>query len=428
MMFTCSPADHRGAGATATGPTATGRAGGARKRFSVDIHCHVHTPAAEELVRPHFEPEFEPMIAFSNEATREVNRKQQETIYGQLTSIEQRLKHMDKAGIDIQAISPSPPQYYYWAEPELGAEAARLINDNIAGIMQAHPERIVGIGTVPLQSPELAVRELERAVKELGLRGVEINTNVAGAELAEDRFRPFFAKAQELGILVFLHPNGFTEGRRLADHYFINVIGNPLDSSVAVHHLIFGGVLDAYPRLKICVAHGGGYLPAYSGRIDHAHSARTDCRRCIKRKPTSYLKKLYFDTIVFTHHQLEYLVEQYGADHLLLGSDYPYDMAPTNAVNFVESAKLKTVEKAAILGGNAARLLKVKAPAKSAAATKTAAKPAAKKPAKTTGGRAAAARSGAAKHPAPKPAPRPAAAKTRSAAKPSSTRGAKGKG
>jgi len=402
MLYTCMPAQSRAA--TLAGPRGRGRS----RHMTIDIHCHVHTPAAEELVRPHFKPEFESMVAFSNEATREVNRKQQESIRGQLTSIEQRLKHMDKTGIDVQAISPSPPQYYYWADPELGAAAARLINDNIAGIMAAHPDRIVGIGTVPLQSPELAVKELERAVKELGLRGVEINTNVAGAELSEDRFRPFFAKAQELGILVFMHPNGFTEGRRLADHYFINVIGNPLDSSVAVHHLIFGGVLDAYPRLKICVAHGGGYLPAYSGRIDHAHGARTDCRRCIKRKPTSYLKKLYFDTIVFTHHQLEYLVEQYGADHLLLGSDYPYDMAQPDAVGFIETAKLKTAEKVAILGGNAAKLLKVKVPAKGAAATKTksAAKPAAKKPtkqaAKTTGGRAAVARSGAAKRPAPK--------------------------
>jgi aminocarboxymuconate-semialdehyde decarboxylase len=216
---------------------------------------------------------------------------------------------------------------------------------------------------VPMQAPELAVAELERAVKQLGLRGVEICTNVAGAELSDARFRPFWAKAEELGILVFLHPNGFTEGRRLSDHYFINVIGNPLDSTVAVSHLIFGGVLDAYPKLKICVAHGGGFLPAYSGRSDHAHGARSDVRTGIKKKPTSYLKKLYFDTIVFTHQQLEYLAEAWGSDHLLLGSDYPFDMAEPDPVGFVAGAKgLSRDDKAAILGGNAAKLLKIKPP------------------------------------------------------------------
>ncbi len=208
---------------------------------------------------------------------------------------------------------------------------------------------------MPLQEPALAVGELERAVKELGLRGVEICTNVAGAELSEERFRPFFAKVQELDVVIFMHPNGFTHGQRLADHYFINIIGNPLDSTVAVHHLIFGGVLEAYPKLKIVVAHGGGFLPAYSGRIDHGHRARPDARRVITKKPTSYLKKLYYDTIVFTHHQLEYLAELWGADHLLLGTDYPYDMALPKAVNFVETADLSGADRAAILGGTAAR-------------------------------------------------------------------------
>lgn len=272
---------------------------------------------------------------------------------------------MDRDGIDIQAISPSP-QYYYWAEPELGRETARLVNNRIAEIVASHPDRFVGMGTVPLQAPELAVAELERLVKQLGLRGVEIGTNVAGAELSDDRFRPFFAKAQELGILIFMHPAGFTHAQRLADHYFINVIGNPLDTTVAVSHLIFGGVLDAYPKLKICLAHGGGYAAAYSGRFDHAFEARSDCRRLIKRPPTRYLKKLYFDTIVFTHHQLEYLTNLYGSDHIILGTDYPYDMALPEAVKFVTSAKLSRADKAAILGGNAARLLQIKLPVRAA--------------------------------------------------------------
>jgi aminocarboxymuconate-semialdehyde decarboxylase len=352
---------------------------GPRKHLTVDIHCHLHVPEADELVKSAFSPQSEPMFVHSNDATREVNRKQQETIISKLTDVTTRLKDMDKAGIDIQAVSPAPFHYFYWADPELGLASSQMVNNRIAEVVHGNPDRFVGLGTVPMQAPELAVAELERMVKELGFRGVEINSNVVGEDLSAERFRPFFAKAQELDILIFMHPSGFTDGRRLADHYFINVIGNPLDSTVAVSHLIFGGVLDAYPKLKMCIAHGGGFLPAYSGRMDHAHGARPDCRRVIKKKPTSYLKKLYFDTIVFTPHQLEYLVGLYGSDHILLGTDYPYDMAMTDPVGFIESAKLKRDEKAALMGGNAARLLKLRAPAKAASAKKGTAKKAAAK-------------------------------------------------
>lgn len=369
MFYTCSPTRSAGPMLKAS---KSGR--GSARTVTVDIHCHVLTPGADELVKPVFHPETDALVKFANAATREVNQKQMQTIRGKLTSVETRLADMDKLGIDIQAISPAPSQYYYWAEPGLARQTSRLINDNIAGIVAAHPDRFVGLGMVPLQAPEMAVAELERMVKQLDLRGVEICTDVAGEELSHERFRPFFAKAQELGILVFMHPSGFTDGQRLSDHYFINVIGNPLASTVAVSHLIFGGVLDAYPRLKLCAAHGGGFLPTYSGRMDHAHRARPDCRRLIKKAPTSYLKKLYFDTVVFTDHQLDYLVRQYGSDHVLLGSDYPYDMADPNPVRHVTSARgLTGTEKAAVLGGNAARLLRIRLP--KAASAKPAKKP-----------------------------------------------------
>jgi aminocarboxymuconate-semialdehyde decarboxylase len=358
MMFTCSPADHRG------GAVVTGRTGSARKRFSVDIHCHVHTAAAADMVKDVWKPETEPTIRFANERTREVNRRQMERIHPQLTSVERRLADMDAMGVDMQAISPAPFQYYYWAEPGLCADTSKAINDNLASIAARHPDRFVAMGTVPMQAPDLAVAELERIVKELGMRGVEINSNVAGEDLSAERFRKFFAKAEELGVLVFMHPLGFDRADRFVDHYFNNVIGNPLESALAVGHLIFGGVLDAYPKLKLCVAHGGGYLPSYAGRMDHAHAARSDCRECIKEAPTSYLKKLYFDSVVFTHHQLEYLVQQYGSDHVIMGTDYPYDMGEENPIGFVEGApNLSDADKAAILGHNAAALLNIKVPA-----------------------------------------------------------------
>lgn len=367
LLYNCAP------------PAAAGHAPAKSRKAksrhpSIDIHCHVFTPVAAALTKDHFKPEYDPYSFFNNAASKEVDAKQAQAIGPKLTSVEERLKVMDRDGIDIQAISTAPIQYYYWAEPELGLATARHINQNIASICAAHPERFVGLATVPMQSPELAVRELTRAVKELGLKGVEICPHVENEELSADRFRPFWAKAEELGALVFLHPHGFPDGRRLAAHFFSNIIGNPLDTTLAVHHLIFGGVLESHPGLKIVLAHGGGYLPSYAGRIDHAHGARPDARSRIQKKPSSYLKKFYFDTIVFTHHQLEYLAGLYGSDHILLGTDYPFDMALPNPVGFVAGAPhLSDKDKALILGGNAARLLGIKLP-KAKAQTKAKAK------------------------------------------------------
>jgi len=270
---------------------------------------------------------------------------------------------MDAMGIDVQALAPAPAQTYYWADPELGRQTARTVNDNIASIVAGHPDRFVGLGTVPLQDVGLAIAELERIVAEHGFRGVEINTNVAGEDLAAPRLRPFFARAEELGTLLFIHPIGFTEGRRLIEHYFNNVIGNPLESTLALGHLIFGGVLDQYPGLKVVVAHGGGYVPAYAGRMDHAAAARPDCCAHIHHAPSTYLRRLYFDSIVFDPSQLDYLVAQYGADHVLLGTDYPYDMGENDPIGFIESASLEPDQIRAIVGGNAGRLLGLTMPA-----------------------------------------------------------------
>ncbi len=356
MFYSCSPGSAAQT-VNGNGSSTTSRSG---DRLTVDLHCHVYVPAAEKAVADAFEVEMDYLFKFANAATREVNRKQAEAIFAKLTSVETRLADMDDMGIDIQAVSPTPLQYYYALEPGLGLESAQIVNDYIAEIVAAHPDRFVGLANVPMQEPDLAVAELSRAVNDLGMRGVEICTSVAGEELSSDRFRKFFAKAEELGVLIFMHPNGFSDGDRLSDHYFTNVIGNPLDSTVAVSHLIFGGVLDAYPKLKICVAHGGGYLPAYSGRIDHAHANREDCRRCIKEPPTSYLRKLFFDTVVFTEHQLEYLVSLYGSDHIVLGTDYPFDMGMYDPVGFVDGASALTAgDKAAIVGNNAAQLLEI---------------------------------------------------------------------
>lgn len=211
---------------------------------------------------------------------------------------------------------------------------------------------------MPLQNAELAVAELDRCIDQLGFKGIEINTNVAGQDLTRVGLEKFFARAEERGILLFMHPIGTSIKQRMGDHYFRNLIGHPIDSALAVGHLIFDGYLERYPGLKICVAHGGGYIPAYAGRFDHPFALREDCRVNISMPPSEYLKKLYFDTVVFTEHQLRYLVEVWGADHIVMGTDYPYDMAETDPVGHVCSVKgMSAEDQARIMGGNAAELL-----------------------------------------------------------------------
>jgi aminocarboxymuconate-semialdehyde decarboxylase len=357
-LFTCLPQGARIPGRFPGPPHARG------KWFTLDIHCHTRTPKATEMVAGNTDVTNCFLETQASPRSQEINRNNGVRTDQQSTSPEQRIADMDLMGIDIQAISPAPRQTYYGADPDLGIAVSRVINDHLAEICGKYPDRFVGLGTIPFQAPELAVAELERLHKSLGFRGIEIMTHVAGEDLSAERFRPIFARCEELGMLIFMHPDGFTEARRFHDHYFANVIGNPLDTTVAVHHLIFGGVLDAYPGLKIVLAHGGGYLPAYSGRIDHAASARPDTCECIKEMPTTYLKRLYFDSLVYTHHQLEYLVAQYGADHILVGTDYPADMGEIDPVGFIETAPgLGDATRRAILGGNAARLLGIEVPA-----------------------------------------------------------------
>lgn len=337
--------------------------GNARPRISVarrgddlvvDLHCHLNVCAAEEYVRQQVSDLPDP-LAFVSQSSRATNAKLFAEIASRLNGVDERLADMDRLGVDVQAISPSPGQYYYFAPPEVGREASRLINDRVAEAVAQHPQRLVGMGTVPLQNTEMAIAEMRRCVNELGLRGIEIGSNVAGRELASEDVRPFFAAAEELGVLVFLHPLGFTHGGRMAEHYLDNIIGNPLESTIALSHLIFEGVFDVHPDLKLCVAHGGGFLPAYWGRFDHAWRVRPECRVHAKRPPSEYLRKVWLDTLVFDREQLDSLVRTHGAERLCLGTDYPFDMAEPMPVEL--HSHLEPDVRARILGLNAAEIL-----------------------------------------------------------------------
>ena len=351
MLFTCRPrscAVTRGADRRVVTRN--------RKSLAVDLHCHVHTPAADEIAKA--AKHGDALERYGNKRTEEHQRKLRAELDRKLTSIDQRLADMDKMGIDVQAISTSPLQYYYGIDAGLGRQTSRAINERLAEIVASNPDRFVALGTAPMQDPKLAVAELEYCMKKLGFRGMELGTNVAGVEIADKRYEKLFAKAEELGAVLFLHPIGFTDTTRLTQHFLTNVIGNPLDTTVALAHIVFGGVLERYPKLKIVAAHGGGYMGHYPARMDHAYKVRPECHDHIKRSPSYYLKKIYYDTMVFEEKQLEHLVSLWGADHVVIGTDYPYDMGYYKPVDFVEGTKsLTRTEKEAIIGGNAAKLL-----------------------------------------------------------------------
>jgi aminocarboxymuconate-semialdehyde decarboxylase len=330
----------------------------------VDVHCHYLNPVVNQKTAHLNAAQYDPTVIFANDLTNETNVKQMKDRAPKLMGIEVRLKDMDRMGVDIQAVAPAPYHYFYFTEPAYGAELAREVNEGIANVVAQHPDRFVGMGSVPLQNGELAVQELEYCVKKLGLRGVEINTNVNGLNLTDPSLglEKFFAKANELGIVVFMHPLGYTQGDRLRNHYFNNVIGNPLETTVAVSHLIFDGVVARHPKIKFLAAHGGGFLAHYWARMDHAWKARPDTRTVIKKKPSSYLEKFYFDSITFDPRMLKQLIDRYGADHVMLGTDYPYDMGEDDPRGLIAGVnRLSAADRRLIEGGNAMKLFKIKA-------------------------------------------------------------------
>jgi len=329
----------------------------------VDVHCHYLNPEVNKKTAHLNAAQYDPTVIYANDLTNATNVSQMRDRAPKLMGIDVRIQDMDRMGVDIQAVSPAPYHYFYFTEPALGAQLAREVNEGIANVVSLHPDRFVGIGSVPLQNAELAVRELEYCVKKLGLKGVEINTNVNGLNLTDPQLglEKFFAKANELGIVIFMHPLGFTQGERLSNHYFNNVIGNPLETTVAVSHLIFDGVVARYPKIKFIAAHGGGFIAHYWARMDHAWRARPDTRTVIKKKPSSYLEKFYFDSITFDPLMLKQLIDRYGADRVLLGTDYPYDMGEDDPRGLIAGVpKLSAADRRLIEGGNAMKLFKIK--------------------------------------------------------------------
>lgn len=277
----------------------------------------------------------------------------------ELTDTTVRLAAMDAQAIDVEALSINP-YWYGFAYDEARAVIA-LQNEKLAEFAASNSERFVALASVALQHPELAAEQLEHGVKALGLRGALVGGSVAGEELANPRFHPFWAKAEELGCVVFIHPQGTAElaGRLNGNGGLHNVIGNPLETTIALSHLIFEGTLDRFPGLKILAAHGGGYLPSYAARSDAGGVTFPDRFTPLKKNPTAYLRDLYFDSIVFTPEALRHLVAEVGSSQVVLGTDYPYPWTSTSVEHILDTPELSDDERIAILGGTARKLLKI---------------------------------------------------------------------
>ena len=324
---------------------------------SVDFHGHLLVPEANELLaaEPGLLRERAVDEVTNTPQTLAVNRKQLAERSAQLTDHRRRLSDLDEMGIDVQVVGPMP-MHHYWATPVLAEKYTRCVNAAIAAHCAAAPERLAGLGTVPLQHPELAVELLTEAVRAQGLRGISVSTDVDGRELADPRHEPVWARAAELGAVVFVHPWGCGLGSRLAAHYLSNTVGQPLENALALSHLIFSGVLDRHPGLRLCFAHGGGYLPSYIGRADHAWHYRTDARGCAE-PPSRYLRRMWFDALVYTPESLRHLVSVVGADRVVLGTDYPFDMGIDDPLERLSAADFDPEVAAAIRSHNALSLL-----------------------------------------------------------------------
>jgi len=276
----------------------------------------------------------------------------------------ERLRAMDEQGIDVEALSINP--YWYKAERDVAKELIRIQNEKLAEVCAANPERFVAFASVALQHPELAAEQLEEGVNTYGLRGAGVGGSVNGEELADPKFHPFWAKAEQLGVLVFMHPQAAgapadLQNRLKGSGGLGNVIGNPLETTIALSHLIFEGTLDQFPGLKICAAHGGGYLPSYAGRSDAGCVTFPDrCTKPLKKKPTEYLRQLYFDSLVFTPEALRHLVAETGSGQIVMGTDYPFPWTKTSVDHILGTPGLTDDERVAMLGATAVKLLGIK--------------------------------------------------------------------
>ncbi len=324
---------------------------------AIDFHAHVIVPEVYAVAAEHnifFGLPTDPGV--TDEMRRSIKGRAA-AVLARMTDVAERIGNMDVMGVDIQVLSASlVHQGLEWADAQTSLQLARATNDWIAKAVASHPTRLLGLGTLPLHVPALAVTELERCMGELWLKGAAISTMAGPMELGDPELRPFWAKVEELGALVFIHPGG-NRDRRFKRYHLWNSVGQAFEEAMAISSLMYDGVLETFPRLKICVSHGGGYMPYYMGRIDRNYIEKANTRINMSKPPIDYLRMLYFDSCVYDRSVLQHLVDKVGAERVLLGSDYPVGeprpvefVADTNALSAIQKEQIVRTNAAALLG------------------------------------------------------------------------------
>jgi predicted TIM-barrel fold metal-dependent hydrolase len=333
---------------------------GGRRVTTYDLHCHFGVNDVWNVI-----PKDQPVPDYLEDQARTFRNHPPSPFDPRGPEVQRRLADMDEMGVDVDVISNNA--VYYWMDEDLARKHVTIQNQKSAELCAAWPDRFVGLGSVALQHPALAVEQLEEGVKKFGMRGFDIGGSVNGEEISAPKFHPFWAKAEQLGTLIFIHPWGFGgmgdlmpgQPRLGGNGQLGNVIGNPLETTVALSHLIQDGVLDKYPNLKILAAHGGGFLPSYAGRSDQCLTQFPAACKPLKKKPTEYLKQLYYDSMVFTNEGLRHLIAEVGIGQIVLGTDYPTRWARDGVDRILSASTLSDADRIAILNGNARRLLKL---------------------------------------------------------------------
>ena len=321
--------------------------------MTFDVHAHVIVPeiTGDEPWQPRVRRQDGAQVV-------EMGGRQIRAAISEFVDIDGILAAQDEAGVDRVLLCPWVPLLYYDAEPEDGLERARIQNDALAGLVRAHPERVSALGALPLQDPELAAGELRALMAAGELRGVEVAASVRGIFLGDDRFEPFWAAAEETGAVVFIHPTtrGF-DSPAFQDYYLWNTVANPLETATTAAHMVVAGVMERHPGLRVLLAHGGGALLAVRGRLRHAHGFQPQAAARLGESPIDSMKRFYFDTLTHDEALLRALIDFAGPDHVLLGSDYPFDMGDARHVDTVRSLGLAPEVEEQILAGNAERML-----------------------------------------------------------------------
>jgi aminocarboxymuconate-semialdehyde decarboxylase len=319
--------------------------------MAIDVHHHIIPESVVNLIR-NGDTRFQAEIQMRDQQEWIVHKQGYAyPLLDKFYDAAAKRQDMSAANLDFVVLSPAPPMFYYWLHPDSAIGISRLVNDGVAEFVAENRQSFQAMATVPMQDPVLAIKELERVKDLYDIRAVEIGTSIEGVNLDDPKFLPFFEAAESFGVTIFLHPYYVGDKSGLSRYYFTNLIGNPLDTAIAAGSLIFGGIFDRFPDLKVLLAHGGGYFPYQIGRLNKGYQERKESRTC-KEQPSFYLDRFYYDTLTFYPKSLEFLVQLVGDQHVLLGSDYPFDMGTMQPGHIIDECDFTNETKQKILGKN----------------------------------------------------------------------------